>query len=112
MGLLATGTSCLALVWVMGRSLVPAPPARMSAFSMSLRPLGELGVSAPGVGAVALGHDGLGHPPVDPELGVVPRHAELVLGVVVAIDQIGHGDVGQGGEAVGNAARDVDAGPL
>ena len=26
MGLFATGTSCLALVWVMGRSRVPAPP--------------------------------------------------------------------------------------
>src|SRR5437870_13450870 len=33
MGLFATGTSCLALVWVIGRSRVPAPPARMSAFN-------------------------------------------------------------------------------
>src|SRR5687768_6870096 len=32
MGLLATGTSCLALVWVIGRSRVPAPPARMRPF--------------------------------------------------------------------------------
>src|SRR6202162_3958261 len=32
MGLLAMGTSCLALVWVMGRSRVPRPPLRMSAF--------------------------------------------------------------------------------
>src|SRR4030095_14308750 len=31
MGLLATGTSCLALVCVMGRRRVPRPPARMSA---------------------------------------------------------------------------------
>src|SRR5437870_12070888 len=33
MGLFATGTSCLALVWVIGRNRVPAPPARMSAFN-------------------------------------------------------------------------------
>src|SRR5215211_4390589 len=32
MGLLATGTSCFALVWVIGRSRVPAPPARMRPF--------------------------------------------------------------------------------
>src|SRR5262249_12111708 len=32
MGLLATGTSCLALVCVMGRRRVPLPPARTSAF--------------------------------------------------------------------------------
>src|SRR5436309_1785044 len=31
-GLLATGTSCLALVWVIGRSRVPRPPASTSAF--------------------------------------------------------------------------------
>src|SRR5690242_35518 len=40
MGLFATGTSCLALVWVIGRSRVPAPPARVSPFmepSMLLR---------------------------------------------------------------------------
>src|SRR3954447_11364176 len=33
MGLLATGTSCLALVWVMGRRRVPAPPLRMRPFT-------------------------------------------------------------------------------
>src|SRR5436305_12679772 len=33
MGLLATGTSCLALVWVMGRNRVPAPPQSTSAFT-------------------------------------------------------------------------------
>src|SRR5712671_5376519 len=33
MGLFATGTSCFALVWVMGRRRVPLPPLRMSAFS-------------------------------------------------------------------------------
>lgn len=40
MGLLAMGTSCFALVWVMGRSRVPFPPARMSALMMDhvLRP--------------------------------------------------------------------------
>ena len=30
--MLATGTSCLARVWVIGRRRVPAPPARISAF--------------------------------------------------------------------------------
>src|SRR5215213_5863905 len=33
MGLLATGTSCLALVCVMGRSRVPAPPQGTRAFT-------------------------------------------------------------------------------
>src|SRR3954454_3571770 len=33
MGLLATGTNCLALVCVMGRNRVPAPPARINAFT-------------------------------------------------------------------------------
>src|SRR5438270_10525652 len=32
MGLLATGTSCFALVWVSGRSRDPAPPQSTSAF--------------------------------------------------------------------------------
>src|SRR5437762_836388 len=32
MGLLATGTSCFALVWVIGRSRVPAPPERIRPF--------------------------------------------------------------------------------
>src|ERR1700722_11174587 len=31
-GLFAIGTSCFALVWVMGRSRVPAPPARIKPF--------------------------------------------------------------------------------
>ena len=35
MGLFATGTSCLALVWVIGRRRVPAPPERMSPFTAS-----------------------------------------------------------------------------
>src|ERR687898_3530234 len=32
-GLLAMGTSCFALVWVMGRSRLPVPPARMRPFT-------------------------------------------------------------------------------
>src|SRR3977135_2985089 len=32
MGRFATGTSCLALVWVIGRSRVPRPPLRISPF--------------------------------------------------------------------------------
>src|SRR5579875_4131979 len=41
MGLLATGTSCLARVWVIGRSLVPAPPARIRAFTGPRVPAGR-----------------------------------------------------------------------
>ena len=37
-GRFATGTSCFAEVWVIGRSRVPAPPASTSAFTrVSLR---------------------------------------------------------------------------
>ncbi len=56
-----------------------------------------------------LGQDGLGDPPVGAHLGIVPRHAQLVVGVVVAVDQVGDGDVGEGAEAVGHARRDVQA---
>src|SRR5215212_3132424 len=38
MGLLATGTSCLALVWVIGRRRVPAPPERMRPFTAAVVP--------------------------------------------------------------------------
>src|SRR4051812_45984405 len=36
MGVLATGTSCFALVWVIGRSRVPLPPARMTPFTVGM----------------------------------------------------------------------------
>src|SRR5215203_5180035 len=36
MGLLATGTNCLAFVYVSGRRRVPAPPASMRAFTSAL----------------------------------------------------------------------------
>ena len=48
MGLLATGTSCLALVWVIGRSRVPAPPARISAFTGPVLTPVTAGRRAPG----------------------------------------------------------------
>jgi hypothetical protein len=49
MGLFAIGTSCLALVCVIGRSRVPAPPARISPF---IRPEISTGGWIPGrVGA-------------------------------------------------------------
>ena len=41
--------------------------------------------------------------------GVVPRHAELVGGVVVAVDEVGDRHVGERGEAVGDAGRDEHA---
>src|SRR5579859_1239536 len=72
MGLLATGTSCLALVWVIGRSRVPAPPARISAFTPPSRSRSLLtssnGESGPEVDHVAGGHfkrDTLGRPDVE-----------------------------------------------
>ena len=42
-------------------------------------------------------------------VGVVPGHAQLVGRVVVAVDQVGDRHVGEGGEPVGDARRDVDA---
>ena len=42
-------------------------------------------------------------------VGVVPRDAELVGGVVVAVDEVRDGHVGERGEAVGDARRDVEA---
>src|SRR5215218_10566777 len=56
-GLLATGTSCLALVCVIGRRRVPRPPERM-------RPLRR------SIGAERLVHAR--------ELAVVPRHARAL----------------------------------
>src|SRR3954464_5499164 len=54
-GLLATGTSCLALVWVIGRRRVPLPPERIRPFTA-------------------------GAPSVDPgpELAVVPGRARAL----------------------------------
>ena len=40
---------------------------------------------------------------------VVPGHAQLVGRVVVAVDQVGDGHVGERGEAVGHAGRDEHA---
>src|SRR5665811_1309156 len=54
MGLLAIGTSCLALVWVIGRSRVPAPPARIKPFIWSLSMLAGR-PRADAVGAVSIG---------------------------------------------------------
>src|SRR5574338_1238521 len=65
------------------------------------RPLGVL--------LVAGGHDRVGHAPVGADLGVVPGHAQLVGRVVVPVDEVGDGHVGQGREAVGEAGRDVHA---
>ncbi len=54
------------------------------------------------VGAVPLGENRFVDAPVGADLGVVPGHAQLVVQVVVAVDQVGDGEVGEGGEAVGH----------
>ena len=58
---------------------------------------------------VALREDRVGDAPVGVDRGVVPRHAELVGRVVVAVDEVRDRHVGERGEAVGDAGRDVDA---
>ena len=50
-----------------------------------------------------------GEAPVGGDLGIVPRHAELVVRVVVAVDEVGDRHVGERREAVRDAGRDVDA---
>ena len=47
--------------------------------------------------------------PVGVDRRVVPRHAQLVGGVVVAVHQVGDRHVGERGEAVGHTRRDVHA---
>ena len=69
--MLATGTSCLALVWVIGRRRVPAPPARMRPFTAVVvprptsRPSGRSlyprGPVSPRVRAVVLNFNGGRH---------------------------------------------------
>src|SRR5580704_14890473 len=53
MGRFATGTSCLALVWVIGRSRVPRPPLRISPF---IRHTGSAVRRATSASASASGH--------------------------------------------------------
>ena len=74
--------------------------------------LRRVDVAAPRVGLVAPGQDGIGDAPVGADLGVVPRHSELVVGVVVAVDQVPQEHVGERGEAVGHAGRDEQAAVL
>src|SRR5262245_36292048 len=60
-GVLAIGMSCLALVWVMGRSRDPSPPERTSAFMASagrgLRTAARLRRGRDRVAGVVRGHD-------------------------------------------------------
>ena len=49
------------------------------------------------------------HAPVGRDRGIVPRHAELVVRVVVAVDEVGDHHVAQRGEAVRDARRDEHA---
>src|SRR6478752_4763039 len=51
MGLFAMGTSCLALVWVIGRSRVPEPPERMRPFTAAILSRGTARASVDGLAA-------------------------------------------------------------
>src|SRR5579875_2087553 len=58
------------------------------------------------VGLVAGGEHRGAEPPVGGHLGVVPGHSQLVGGVVVTVDHVGDGQVGEGGKAVGHPRGD------
>src|SRR5690606_12717613 len=73
-----------------------------------VRPAARGQVGPPGVGHVTGGQHGVVDAPVGADVGVVPRDAQLVGRVVVAVDQVGDGHVGERREAVGDARRDVD----
>src|SRR5687768_3243031 len=96
MGLLATGTSCLALVWVMGRRRVPAPPARISAFTAVGLALGRQRLRGLGGGRRA-GRGGGGERARRSharELGAgdeheVPTEQRVVLAQLGALDEVG-----------------------
>ena len=70
---------------------------------------GRRDLRATGVGLVPLRQHRVGDPPVAGDGRVVPGHTQLVLGVVVAVDQVPEGEVGQRGEAVGHPRRDEQA---
>src|SRR5947199_10860383 len=59
-GLLAIGTSCLALVWVIGRSRVPAPPARIKPFIRGEISTGSVSEAGRAGGCGARGPSSLG----------------------------------------------------
>ena len=69
----------------------------------------RLDVGAPRVLLVARGQDRIGDAPVGLHRRVVPRHAQLVGRVVVAVDEVGDGHVGERREAVRHARRDEHA---
>src|SRR5829696_6770430 len=129
MGLLATGTSCLALVWVMGRNRVPAPPQGTRAFTRGtprlsalvagdggeelavLLPLGS-GIGRRGGGARPLGRGRGGVGGTGPRADareVVARHEHHVGGLEVgglpqdgaAVDQVAVEEAGLGLLAAG-----------
>ena len=62
-----------------------------------------------GFALVTLGDHRLGDAPVDAERRVVEGHPELVVGVVVAVDEVPEQQVGERGEAMGDARRDEQA---
>src|ERR1700735_1163963 len=67
------------------------------------------GGGAAGVVLVPIGDDRVGHAPVGADGGVVPRHPELVVRVVVAVDQVPKGQVGERSEAMGHAGGNEQA---
>ena len=82
----------------LARAHVRQPPVRLRSSA------GEVGTA--GVLLVARRERRVGDAPVGVDRGVVPRHAELVGRVVVAVDEVGDDHVGQRREAV----RDARAG--
>src|SRR5688572_7454264 len=91
----------------------PAPPVtstRTSGPEAEVRLASGVELGAPWVALVALGEHRVGDTPIgESDLGVVPRHAELVLGVVVPVDEIRDRHVGERDEGVGDARGDVHA---
>src|SRR5207302_7134718 len=92
----------------------PAPPVtRMFTVALCSQahvraPL-RLDLLAERVRLVALRQDRVGDAPVGADLGIVPRDAELVGGVVVAVDEVRDRHVGQGREPVCHSGRDEHA---
>src|SRR5262245_64476227 len=62
----------------------------------------RLDLLAQRVRLIALREDRAGDPPVGAAVGIVPRHAELVGGVVVGVDEVSARHVGRRGDRVGD----------
>src|SRR5690606_18656575 len=103
---------CAGTTAAITRSSYTVPPPGRRRRSRPQRAVGlphRLDVRTARVALVPCRQDRVRAPPAGPELRIVPRHPQLVGGVVVPVDQVGDGHVGQAGEPVGHTGRDVDA---